>query len=231
MLSLHEDCPRCSVKKITFDVVATRVLGSGGASRMQYEVMAACRSCSKSTLFIVENRYANSDPLNGLYGYDDTVINDSYDIVSFVNIANLAVVPPPDHVPQDVAEVFREGATCHNVRCYNAAGAMFRLVLDLATKNLLPAPSLAGGPSSAQRKKLFDRLEWLFDQQLLPGSLRGLADCVRQDGNDAAHDGSLAKADSEDLLDFSLVLLERVYTEPARVTLAQERRQQRCGAD
>jgi len=35
------------------------------------------------------------------------------------------------------------------------------------------------------------------------------------------------KADAEDLLDFTVELLERIYTEPARLKLAQERRAKR----
>jgi hypothetical protein len=50
---------------------------------------------------------------------------------------------------------------------------------------------------------------------------------VREDGNDGAHDGTLGKEDAEDLLDFTTALLERIYTEPERLRLAQERREKR----
>jgi Domain of unknown function (DUF4145) len=58
---------------------------------------------------------------------------------------------------------------------------------------------------------------------MLPPELRDLAACVREDGNDGAHQGTLTKADAEDLLDFTTELLERIYTEPRRLKIAQAR--------
>lgn len=57
--------------------------------------------------------------------------------------------------------------------------------------------------------------------------LRELSLCIKEDGNDGAHAGSLTKDDAEDLLDFTFALLERIYTEPERLRLAQERRNAR----
>ncbi len=37
----------------------------------------------------------------------------------------------------------------------------------------------------------------------------------------------ISKEDAEDLLDFTQMLLERIYTEPERIRLAAERRRQR----
>jgi len=72
---------------------------------------------------------------------------------------------------------------------------------------------------------------WIFDNGILPESLRDLSSCVREDGNDGAHAGTLSKDDAEDLCDFTYVLLERLYTEPERVRLAEERRSLRRGFD
>lgn len=47
---------------------------------------------------------------------------------------------------------------------------------------------------------------------------------IKDDGNDAVHDGSLSKGDAKDLLDFTYILLERLYTEPERVKIAAQRR-------
>jgi hypothetical protein len=57
--------------------------------------------------------------------------------------------------------------------------------------------------------------------------LVGLSDCIREDGNDAAHRGALGKPDAEDIQDFTVALLERMYTEPERLKLAEKRRQER----
>ena len=116
------------------------------------------------------------------------------------------------------------------VGCYNAAGTMFRLCVDFATNELLPDMGLPGGPNSKQRRELGHRLQWLFDNGLLPEQLHGLASCVKEDGNDGAHRGSLTKEDAEDLIDFATALLERLYTEPKRLQLAEQRRTARRNA-
>ena len=105
---------------------------------------------------------------------------------------------------------------------------MFRLAIDLATKHLLPAINgEQGGANRQQRKDIHHRLMWLFEQGRLPGDLQELAMCIKDDGNDGAHDGTLTKADTDDLKDFAVVLFERMFTEPERLRLAKLRRVER----
>ncbi len=77
------------------------------------------------------------------------------------------------------------------------------------------------------RRSLGLRLPWLFDQNILPEALRELSVCIKDDGNDGAHEGTLSEEDAEDILDFAYVMLERIYTEPKRIELAKERRSNR----
>jgi len=70
-------------------------------------------------------------------------------------------------------------------------------------------------------------LEWLFRNKLIAAELESLSACIREDGNDGAHAGTLSQTDAEDLQDFTFELLERMYTEPERLRLAKERRDQR----
>jgi hypothetical protein len=104
---------------------------------------------------------------------------------------------------------------------------MFRLVIDLSTKSLLPPAEEP--PNAKIRRSLGLRLEWMFDNGRLPSDLRELADCIKEDGNDGAHDGSLSKNEALDLRDFTFSLLERLYTIPKRVELAAARRNERRG--
>jgi hypothetical protein len=128
-------------------------------------------------------------------------------------------------LPANIEAVFNEAARCFAVGCFNAAGTMFRLCVDLATKALLPDPPTEGipQPSSKQRRDLGLRLPWLFEQKLLPEGLHDLSSCIKEDGNDGAHAGTLSKADVEDILDFTFSLLERLYTEPQKIKKAKER--------
>ena len=103
---------------------------------------------------------------------------------------------------------------------------MFRAGLDLATRSILPDDDMQG-LNAGVRRVLGLRLPWLFDNGLLPGDLRELSHCVHQDGNDGAHALNLQKEDVEDLLDFTRALFERLYTEPVKLRLANERREAR----
>ena len=106
---------------------------------------------------------------------------------------------------------------------------MFRLCVDIATRPLLPEADDSDSlqPNARQRRDLGLRLPWLFENGLLPAALTELAKCIREDGNDGAHIGILNKSDADDLLDFTTALLERLYTEPRRLELAEERRKAR----
>ena len=103
---------------------------------------------------------------------------------------------------------------------------MFRLCVDLVTKSKLPDQD-ADGLNARTRRNLGLRLPWMFDHRYLPEDLRELSSAIKDDGNDGAHKGSLTKVDAEDLLDFTVALLERMYTEPERLRLATLRRQER----
>jgi Domain of unknown function (DUF4145) len=103
---------------------------------------------------------------------------------------------------------------------------MFRLAVDLTTRPLLPDGEV-DGLSSKVRRDLGLRLPWLFKNGRLPRDLEELSRCIREDGNDGTHAGTLTREDALDLQDFTVALLERVFTEPERLKLAEERRAER----
>ena len=157
-------------------------------------------------------------------------VNRYVEIEGIITLKDTATVEPPPHVPGDIDAVFREGATCLAVCCNNAAGTMFRLCIDLVTRTLLPEEETEG-LNRATRRHLGLRLPWLFDNGHLPEGLRQLSTCVKEDGNDGAHAGNLSTEDAENLLAFTTILLERLYTEPERLRVAEERRIQRRNPD
>jgi Domain of unknown function (DUF4145) len=103
---------------------------------------------------------------------------------------------------------------------------MFRLCVDMATEGLLPREDVEG-LMAFSRKNLGPRLEWLFENNKLPAEIAGLSNCIREDGNDAAHRGALGKVDAEELQDFTFALLKRMFTDPESLKLAEQRRQER----
>jgi hypothetical protein len=153
-------------------------------------------------------------------------INNYFEHVGHISLKDAGATVAPDHVPPEIAKVFEEATRCVAVECWNAAGAMFRLCVDMATEPLVPKENIAG-LTAHTRKNLGPRLEWLLENGKLPAELSGLSECIREDGNDAAHRGALGKEDAEDVLDFTIALLERMFTEPERLKLAEARRQER----
>jgi hypothetical protein len=235
MAYLVTDCPRCGAKTMTFDVAAQTFAGNQYGWQNWFEIFSICRACRRPTIFLVnEKEYRNPNPFvepDALVKYPEA-LNQHFKVDRFISLRDNIVAKCPEYLSEDITAAFNEGAACLAIGCCNAAATMFRLCVDLVTRPLLPDPPLLSDPiddsrpqpNKKTRRDLGLRLPWLFENRILPSDLRELAQCVKEDGNDGAHSGSLTKPDAEDLLDFTTVLLERLITEPERLRLAQARR-------
>lgn len=233
MAELVADCSRCGSRRITFDLTQENLVGVKYNWQQWYEAFCVCRNCRRATIFVLaqdvdaEKETVHKSGLMKLTGS----VNRYMRIEGTVSKKDEASVQPPQHLPEGIEAAFREGATCLAVGCYNAAGTMFRLCVDLSTRTLLPDGE-ADGLNARVRRDLGLRLPWLFASNRLPQALHDLSSCIKDDGNDGAHAGTLGKADAEDLLDFTTALLERLYTEPEVLRLAKVRREtRRAGAE
>jgi len=216
---------------MTFDVPNAVHVAIYYGWQKEYELFSICRNCHKPTIFVVEQRKIDDRELfrdDKRFMQIDASINPWLDVVRYVGLRENIAHQPPEHLPKDVHDCYIEGATCLSVECYNAAGTMFRTCVDLSTRPMLPEEEVEG-LNRRTRRDLGLRLHWLFDNGKLPNDLRELSKCIREDGNDGAHTATLTKEDSEDLLDFTEALLERLFTEPKRLQLAEERRHARRG--
>lgn len=234
MSLLKADCPRCKTASVTFDVLAQKSRGIVQADWVErFEVFAVCRHCHKPTIFSLDNKtYASrgqwKDP-TGTVNYNGFV-NDALEVRGHVSLKDMAADDPPEHLPDNIESVYREGATCLAVKCWNASAAMFRTCIDLATKGMLPPLEPSGeGPNAKIRRSLGLRMEWLFANGKLPPDLKDLAECIKEDGNDGAHEATLGENEALDIRDFTFHLLERLYTMPMRIELAAARRVERRG--
>ena len=228
MVELVANCPRCGSRHITFDVSAAVPYRVDYGWQRWYEAFGVCRHCERTTIFVL------SESVNGDHQYVHKVgllkvegaLNKFVDVKGHISLKDSASTAPPEFLPKEIEAVFSEGATCLAVGCYNASGTMFRLCVDLATRSMLPSNDVPG-LNSKTRRDLGLRLPWLFESGRLPEALKELSSCIKEDGNDGAHAGNLLEADASDLLDFSVALLERIYTEPERLRLAKIRRESR----
>ncbi|MDA3509381.1 DUF4145 domain-containing protein [Acinetobacter junii] len=224
------DCPCCSAKNSTFDVIDGQPKPID-PRYIEWSIFSTCRACANSCSITAVLKHQTALSLKS------SISNDSLRVVrikefldsksdlssNFENFSYAPVLPsaemPPEHLPVEIETIFNEAAKCFSIGCYNAAGAMFRLCLDSVTKKIVEQNE-ALNPTSNDKKTIHNRLVWIFNNNILPSSLEDLSRCIKDNGNDAAHDGNLTKEDAEDLLDFSFILLERVYTEPARIEIS-----------
>ncbi|WP_237886008.1 DUF4145 domain-containing protein [Pseudomonas sp. PGPR40] len=228
MSELVEDCPRCHSKSITFDVKSDNLISIHHNWQKYFELFCICRACKKSTTFMALQKNIESTHIlqNNTPFQSPEVLNRIFLVKGFVSSKDAASKAPPEYLPDNVEAAFIEGSSCMAIGCYNAGATMFRLCLDLSTRAMLPETDEAGLNNKIRRNLGF-RLPWLFDNGRLPEALRDLSSCVKDDGNDGAHEGTLSEADAQDLSEFAFIMLERIYTEPKRIEIAKLRRQER----
>lgn len=146
MPELVADCPRCGSRKITFDLAAAKIIAVHYSWQNWYETFCVCRHCGHATIFVLsESVNSDHDHVHkvGILSLKGSV-NNYLGVEDFVSIKDEVTAVPPEHIPKDIRDVFKEGATCLAVGCYNAAGTMFRLCIDLATRSMLPIGEAEG---------------------------------------------------------------------------------------
>ncbi len=224
MSELVANCPRCGAENMTFDLTNQLLIDVRYDWQQWVEVFCICRACNKSTVFVLCQKELNATDIikQGLAKFP-VAVNRVMEVTGYISQKDVASEQPPEHLPKNIEAVFREGAACMSIGCFNAAGTMFRLCIDLTTRAMLPAGEVEG-LNARTRRDLGLRLPWLFEHGKLPQSLRELSSCIKDDGNDGAHEGTLSEEDTGDMLDFTYAMLERLYTEPKRIELAKERR-------
>lgn len=225
------DCPRCGQSMTTFDILANTYVHEIGGSSERWECFLQCRKCGKPSIaLLAKQAHANGGPAS----QDGKFANYVFRLESWV-----FEVPGrrkcPEYVPDHVRRVFEEAATCSAVGAWDAAGTMFRKVLDVATRSITPRPDSNVEPRPSNWKTFKDlrlRLDWLFAQGLLSSALKDLSSCIHEDGNDAAHDAAgISHDEAEDLGDFSENVLETLYTLPGQIVENRRRREARRGTE
>ena len=224
------NCNYCKTKNIRFDNK-----GFNKLNIHQWDILAICSHCNLPTVYRISRKPDVGYPLNEhlarattLKEIENLNLSSSFHIGSTIVPPNNEITPCPEHVPENIKIVFDEATTCLSMECYTASGAMFRLCLDVTTKELLQEWLEANEddvnqPNTAQKDKLFNRIEFLLDKGIIPSDLKEYAHQIRLDGNDSAHDGNTEKEEAEDLLDFSVLFLDRIYTIKKQLAIAQAR--------
>lgn len=228
MSELVANCPRCKSRQMTFDLKKAFLTVEYHGWQQNWEAFCICRNCFRSTVFVLQQQSDRHSDLLRTKSLPELSfsVNQIVTIKGHISQKDEIAEQPPEHLPEEINSIFIEGAACMAIGCLNAGATMFRLCIDMATNSKLPTEN-ENGLNNRIRRSLGLRLEWLFDNNILPAALRDLSTCIKEDGNDGAHVGNLSEEDATDILDFTYILLERLYTEPQRLETAKARRQAR----
>jgi hypothetical protein len=114
-----------------------------------------------------------------------------------------------EHVPvQDVSPLYNEARMCMSVNAYTAA--------ILCCRKLLMNIAVAQGAKDGQR--FAEYVDYLSDNGYLPPNGKKWVDAIRKKGNEATHEITIMdRADAEELIEFTEMLLRFIYEYPARI--------------
>lgn len=234
---LISTCPYCNTQQIPFDVqgIHPRETQEQGCFLIFYfEIFTICRKCQNSTVFLISYQSETNlldfetNSMENEYNYHLNLLNSSKD-ENLLNhfIISQIIRPPnnisyrcPEHVPKDIKEKFNEAAQCHANDCIVASSIMLRLCLETVTKDLLET-------EKEKEEKLHVQIKNLFKQGKIKEDIKDFADEIRLDGNYAVHEGKMNQENLQDLFEFTIALLEDIYTRKKRLELSRERRAQR----
>ncbi len=202
---MKRDCVRCGTIGVQLSAIGYSHIGEG-----RWEAAFSCNQCLQINVYRVQSAFNltqnnfNLDLTGGVDAEEEAVLN-------VVNAPEL-----DEAIPANIASIFKQGATCRRLQMADAAGAMFRKTIDVATKAVFETdPRLAEKrPAEALRV----RIKALGQFKVLEEDIVELADVVAVDGNDAVHEVDPYTAEeAEALEDLTLDLLDRMFVKPARI--------------
>lgn len=113
-----------------------------------------------------------------------------------------------EYIPPEAAAVYREARNCMTVSAYTA-------VVMLCRKLLMHIAVAEGAP---EKENFVAYIDYLASAGYIPLRARGWVDQIRKTGNDANHlITPTTRADAEQLISFSEMVLKLVYEYPGRV--------------
>lgn len=200
------NCPHCRTKGAGFSI---RFQWQGRDTRTA-QFLAICGVCDRG--ITVQSQAKNSQHIDLIANRVDYPGN---------NFVILAVWPSfksdiPDGVPENIGRFYDQGLRNLYEKRWDAAGAMFRKTLDVATKNLDPGNSKA---------TLFVRINKLVENGTLTQSMGDWSHEIRIDGNDAVHDEEPeTPEDAASAQKFTEAFLIYAFSLPEMVAMNRQKR-------
>lgn len=113
-----------------------------------------------------------------------------------------------NNLPENVAALYKEARNCVAASSYTGAVLLCRkLLMNIGVQQ-----------GAEEGKPFIYYISYLADQGYIPPNGRGWVDHIRQKGNEATHEIALMnKADCEDLISFSEMLMKFIYEFPNKI--------------
>ena len=205
MAILRRDCPHCPTAQVAFEIRWNEAVRR---QPVAWKCAAVCGACDGVICFVA------------IFGPGRQNVAPMHSEGNIEPIWLVQTIWPspaetsaPAHTPGAVARRFVQGENAFRRSDWNAAVAMYRSALDIATKGMDGVP--AGS--------FYERLQWLHGQHRITPDMRDWADHVRVEGNVALHDPEeFTEQDAKPLRLFAETFLRYVFELPGEVRSFRE---------
>ncbi|RFB91806.1 hypothetical protein B5K08_16060 [Rhizobium leguminosarum bv. trifolii] len=203
------DCVRCGVKLVQHTIVGFAAIDATGR---YFEIAGSCHACSLLSIYQWRSPGNGTKPNSYDKEIDTAQERLSKDAIRIATVA----VELSEYIPERVRSLFREANECRQMTWYEAAGAMYRKTLDVATKYIYAHDARLAGKNPAQALRV--RIQGMGALKIIDEDIVELADIAALDGNDAVHDADpYTKDEAEALEELTLDLLDRMFVRPAKI--------------
>lgn len=209
MTQFRYDCPHCLSRNAGFGVAFQWGARDNPAHA---NVLGVCGICNGG--LVLKSWDTSGSPHASLTQYTQDYPGQRYAIIdSWPNYS----AQTPDHTPENVARFYEQGMDNLQHARWDAAGAMFRKSLDVATKILAP---------QMRQETLYARIGKMVEDGQLTPSMGDWSHEIRLEGNGAVHDDEPeTEQDARAAHKFAEALLTYSFTLPQMVNDNREKRE------
>lgn len=203
MAVLVRDCFHCKARSIGFTLEWS---ANWRNKRGEFVAAATCGNCGRPISFMASNS-GNSNPPTAAPGNIET---NGYKVGDLWPQPEAPTIPR--HVPEEYVPKLTEAEGAFGSGFHTGAAGLYRSLIDVTTKRQLRAAQLS------EKGSLFDRLDRLADNHVIPKSVADWAHEVRVIGNEGLHEeASVSPEDCAMARSFAQTYLRYAFELPGDV--------------
>ncbi|MGK6318494.1 DUF4145 domain-containing protein [Sphingomonas sp. DT-204] len=209
MAEFTNDCPHCLTRGAGFRI---RFQWESREALDQSNLVATCGVCNHGIIIASRCLVASSHP--DAVQFNFTFPGSNFQIEHIWPAPSIEV---PSSLPKNVESFYTQGIENIRSRRWDAAGAMFRKALDVATKLIDP---------EKKANNLYTRINDLVYCGLLTPAMGEWSHEIRIDGNESVHgDEPESEQDANIMQRFTEAFLRYAFTMPAMVAESRANRE------